>query len=78
MTKALVATKVMKANEICLMERLGGQCCKAYRQCTDWVKCDKCHAWYHCICIGISESFFKDQDGENTFICCQCPSPNNL
>ena len=33
----------------------------------DWVQCMTCSAWYHCVCIGIAQEFFRDQ-GHN-FTC---------
>ena len=72
--KSLLTSEMI--NDVCLMERLGRQCCKTHRKCLHWVKCDKCHAWYHCVCIGISECFFDD--AEKGFICCESPSPNNM
>ena len=49
-------------NETCVMEKLE-QCARKLlprQKRLSWVKCDFCHSWYHCVCIGISQKFFEE------------------
>ena len=45
--------------EVCLMDKLGGCClyqlCHQERKLVEWVQCEQCSSWYHCVCIGISK-----------------------
>ena len=56
---------------VCIMSRAGmGHCASSQLidgSDSEWVECQRCHAWYHCICVGISSNFF---DGDRVFICC--------
>ena len=46
--------------QLCIASQVGG--CDQ-----EWVQCDRCEAWYHCICIGISPLYFE----EHEFVCCR-------
>lgn len=61
--------------QTCLM---WGKCSKsleAHGRKVDWVICQKCQAWYHTICIGLSPKITSQDNFE--FCCCACPSPED-
>ena len=38
----------------------------------DWVKCDKCHSWYHCKCVGVYQQVCRTIN----FVCCSDEETN--
>ena len=35
--------------------------------CEEWVQCDVCQVWYHCVCVGMSPLYFEAEE----FVCCR-------
>ena len=57
----------------CIMSKLG-QCVltKYKNKKVDWVKCDQCHSWYHCVCVGVCQQVCRTIN----FICCSDEATN--
>lgn len=64
--------------EVCLMP---GECSYSLdllsrKRNVDWIKCEVCEAWYHCVCIGIGSRTTKNDAFK--FSCCARPSKNDM
>ena len=46
-------------NETCVIEQSARKLLPRQKR-LSLVKCDFCHSWYHCVCIGISQKFSEE------------------
>ena len=45
-------------------------CLKPTDDVVDWVQCDKCDRWFHCICVGVDHD--EVQDPSYSYFCAEC------
>ena len=65
-----VTTEMQTIKRSYLGEAVARCCAKCVNceteDCEEWVQCDVCQVWYHCVCVGVSPLYFEVEE----FVCC--------